>query len=116
MVAKSPKSLIQRQVLLLCLLLGTGLAQAHGGIDGDAVVGGALGGAAGAAVGSAIGGRDTALIGGALGAAAGVAMNTRSRPNYVEHREPRYYYREGHHDHGRHRGHYKRHRHHGHDD
>lgn len=102
-----------RKVVMLALLIGsTGLlnaAHAHGGIDGDAVVGGALGGAAGAAVGSAIGGRDMAMVGGALGAAAGVSLNTRSR--YDDGRRRGYY--DDRHDRGYHRGYYeRRHRHH----
>jgi hypothetical protein len=103
------------------LVVASGLVQAHGGIDGDAVIGGALGGAAGAAVGSAVGGRDGAIVGGALGAAAGVSLNT-SSPRYGSYGgyggyrgDDRYYYRERH-DRGRHLGHYKhRHHHHYHD-
>lgn len=82
-------------------------AHAHG-VDGDAVIGGALGGAAGAAIGSAMGGRDGAIIGGALGGATGTALMTSNRRESSVRREVIYV--DGHHDHGRHRGHYKHHR------
>ncbi len=103
-----------------CLAIGLLLAttpnmasasDGFGGIDSNAVLGGALGGGAGAAVGSAVGGRNGAIVGGALGAATGVAIATpRQRVSYG--------YREAdwddheHHDNGWHRGH----RHHHHDD
>lgn len=81
------------------------------GIDGDAVVGGALGGAAGAAVGSAIGGRDGAIIGGALGGATGTAVMTNHRRERVVVKKERevVYVRDDHehHDRGRHLGHHK---------
>lgn len=78
-------------------------AHAEHGLDGSAVIGGALGGAAGAAVGSAAGGREAAIIGSAIGAAAGTAIATRKeRVRVVDgHR-----YRDRH-DNGWHRGHNK---------
>lgn len=84
-----------RRFVLPALLIGLTAAAlgsatpalAHGGISGDAVLGGALGGAAGAAVGSVVGGRDGAIVGGALGAATGVVVTSagpyyRPRPVY----------------------------------
>lgn len=89
------------------------------GVDGSAVVGGALGGAAGAAIGSAAGGRNSAIIGSAIGAAAGTAIATNRNERVVERRVV--VDNGDYHDRGRHRGHYKnkyRHEreHHGHDD
>ena len=81
------------------------------GVDGSAVIGGALGGAAGAAIGSAAGGRNTAIIGSAIGAAAGTAIATHRNERIVERRvvvDDGHYY-----DRGRHRGHHK-HKHHKH--
>lgn len=91
------------------------------GVDGSAVVGGALGGAAGAAIGSAAGGRNSAIIGSAIGAAAGTAIATNRNERVVERRvfvDGNGYY-DRRHDRGRHRGHYKNkhgHKHRGHDD
>jgi outer membrane lipoprotein SlyB len=65
-----------KKTLVLCFLASLAAPVLAGGIDGQAVIGGALGGATGAAVGSAIGGRDGAIVGGAIGGAAGVAIAT----------------------------------------
>lgn len=101
--------------ILMVLVLGVlvvSAATAKAGVDGEAVLGGALGGGAGAAVGSAIGGRNGAIIGGAVGGAAGVAVATsdRRREVVVVHEDER-------HDNGRHLGQYKnKHKHGRHDD
>ncbi|MCX5875299.1 MAG: hypothetical protein NT087_03175 [Deltaproteobacteria bacterium] len=76
------------------------------GVNGDAVIGGALGGAAGAAVGSAIGGRDGAMIGAGLGGVAGVAVATSDNNARARGRGNVGYAQ----DNGRHRGHHKHHR------
>jgi len=82
-----------------------------GGIDGNAVIGGALGGGAGAAVGSAVGGRDGAIIGGAIGGAAGAAIATSgSKETKVVTKEvvvEKEVYVRDRHDNGLHRGHHK---------
>jgi len=77
------------------------------GVNGNAILGGAVGGGAGAAVGSMAGGREGAIVGSALGAAAGTAIATRPRSNVI------YVTEEYRHDNGLHRGWYKnKHRHH----
>lgn len=86
------------------LALATAPSWAHG-VDGSAVVGGAMGGGVGAAVGSMAGGRDGAIVGSALGAAAGTAIATREQPYAVYVEEHR------HHDNGLHRGWYRHHHH-----
>jgi outer membrane lipoprotein SlyB len=106
-------SMAIKQTLCVLASLGFLATPAHaGGIDAQAVLGGALGGGAGAAVGSAIGGRDGAIIGGAIGGAAGAAIATdgnRSEPvaakQVVLEREVDYVPQ--HHDNGLHRGHHK---------
>lgn len=106
---------MQRIGILAAMLAFLAVAPAHAhGVDGDAVLGGALGGATGAAIGSAMGGRDGAIIGGALGGATGTALMTSNRREPSVRREVIYV--DEHHDHGRHRGHYKHHRGHRHDD
>lgn len=100
-----------RQPSLVLLALAALAAPAFaGGIDGNAVIGGALGGGAGAAVGSAIGGRDGAIIGGAIGGATGAAIATKGSKRTVVERDVVYEDEHGHHDNGLHRGHHK-HRH-----
>lgn len=64
------------QTFALLALAALAAPTLAGGIDGNAVLGGAIGGGTGAAVGSAIGGRDGAIIGGAIGGAAGAAIAT----------------------------------------
>lgn len=88
-----------------------------GGINGDAVIGGALGGAAGAAIGSAVGGRNGAIIGGGLGGATGAAVATSGQRNERTRRDVVYVNDDDYdrHDNGRHRGHYKHKHKHGHD-
>lgn len=93
----------------MVLLAGMALP-VQAGVDGNAVVGGALGGAAGAAIGSAVGGRDGAIIGGAIGGATGTAVLTSNRREPSVRREVVYVDEHEHHDNGRHRGQYK-HRH-----
>lgn len=98
--------------ILMILAMGVlvvSATTAKAGIDGDAVIGGAIGGGAGAAVGSAVGGRDGAIIGGALGGAAGVAVATSDRKQTTSVRKEVIVVREGddRHDNGLHRGHYK---------
>ena len=102
---------------LIGLLLASTLSvpAIAGGINGDAVIGGALGGAAGAAIGSAVGGRNGAIIGGGLGGATGAAVATSGQRDERTRREV-VYVDDDHHDNGRHRGHYKRHHGHDHDD
>lgn len=106
-----------KRIAVFAMLAGLS-AQASAGVDGDAVVGGALGGAAGAAVGSALGGRDAAIIGGGVGGALGTAIATKDRKSeVVVKKEVVYVEREGRHDNGLHRGHYKhKHKKHRHDD
>jgi hypothetical protein len=97
----------RKQTLVLFALAALAAPAFAGGIDGNAVLGGALGGGAGAAVGSAIGGRDGAIIGGAIGGATGAAIATKgSKPAVVE-KEVVYVHEHGHHDNGLHRGHHK---------
>lgn len=104
----------RKQTLALIALAAFAAPALAGGIDGNAVIGGALGGGAGAAVGSAIGGRDGAIIGGAIGGATGAAIATKGSKRTVVERDVVYEDERGHHDNGLHRGHHK-HRH-GHDD
>ena len=66
---------IASTILLLALADGA----FAGGIDGQAVLGGAIGGGAGAALGSVVGGRDGAIIGAGVGGAAGAALATERR-------------------------------------
>ncbi len=101
-----------RAIALATLLTVSTPSALADGLNGDAVLDGAVGGGAGAAVGSMAGGRDGAIIGSALGAAAGTAIATRHQPRVV------YVADEHHHDNGLHRGWYKhkhRNRHHSHD-
>lgn len=97
---------------LLTAVSTTAMAD-HGyyrGIDGNAVIGGAIGGGAGAAVGSMIGGRDGAIIGGALGGATGAAIG--SRPVYrTDYRYRDHYQTYGHPGGGKYK-HHKHHKHH----
>jgi len=93
----------------LALLAGLAIP-AQAGVDGNAVLGGALGGGAGAAIGSAVGGRDGAIIGGAIGGATGAAVLTSNRREPSVRREVVYVNDYDRHDKGRHRGHHK-HRH-----
>ena len=110
----------RKQTLVLLALAALAAPAFAGGINGNAVIGGALGGGAGAAVGSAIGGRDGAIIGGAIGGATGAAIGSKSSKHTVVEREVVYVddHHHGHHDNGLHRGEYKgRHGHgHGRDD
>lgn len=84
-----------------------------GGVDGQAVLGGAIGGGAGAAIGSAVGGREGAIIGGAIGGAAGVAIATdgKSEPKTTSKQvvveKEVVYVPVGRHDNGLHLGHGK---------
>jgi outer membrane lipoprotein SlyB len=92
--------------ILMVLALGVlavSATTAKAGMDGEAILGGAIGGGAGAAVGSAVGGRNGAIIGGAVGGAAGAAVATadRRREVMVVHDD------DHHHDNGRHLGQYK---------
>lgn len=105
-------------VLILTLVAGISTPAHAAGVDGDAVIGGAIGAAAGAAVGSAVGGREGAIVGGGLGGAAGAAVATAGK----KHEEVVVVRDHDHHrDNGRHLGHHKKkHKHdnhkHGHDD
>ena len=110
----------RKQTLVFFALAALAAPAFAGGVDGHAVLGGALGGGTGAAVGSALGGRDGAIIGGAIGGAAGAAIatsgtkkttTTATREVVVE---KEVVYVPTRHDNGLHRGHYK-HKH-GHDD
>lgn len=95
--------------MALILAAGLALPALAGGVDGDAVLGGALGGAAGAAVGSAVGGRNGAIVGGAIGGAAGAAIATDGKPRETTtvKRDVVYVDEDRHHDHGLHRGWHK---------
>lgn len=74
------------KLAMVILSAAAATAQADG-IDGRAVLGGALGGGAGAALGSAVGGREGAIIGAGVGGAAGAAIATRpSRESRIVHR------------------------------
>ena len=91
--------------ILMVLVLGVlvvSAATAKAGMDGEAILGGAIGGGAGAAVGSAVGGRNGAIIGGAVGGAAGAAVATSDRR-----REVMVVHDDDYHDNGRHLGQYK---------
>jgi hypothetical protein len=101
-----------KHILALFALAAFSTPALAGGIDGNAVIGGAIGGGAGAAVGSAVGGRDGAIIGGAIGGAAGAAIATSGskepkvvtkqivvEKEVVDVQDP--------HDNGLHRGHHK---------
>lgn len=102
--------------LATATLLCAGLSAHAGGIDGNAVLGGAVGGALGTAIGSKVGGRDGAIVGGAIGGATGAAIGSSSskkqETRVVRERDVVYVDK---HDNGRHRGHYK-HKHHDNDD
>lgn len=105
----------RKQTLVFLALAALAAPAFAGGVDGKAVLGGALGGGTGAAVGSAIGGRDGAILGGAIGGAAGAAIATsgtkKTQPReVVVERQVVYEDDHDHHDNGLHRGHYK-HRH-----
>ncbi|MDD5329675.1 MAG: hypothetical protein PHX38_06695 [Sulfuricella sp.] len=98
--------------ILMVLAMGVlvvSATTAKAGMDGDAILGGAIGGGAGAAVGSAMGGRDGAIIGGALGGAAGAAVATSDRRQTAVVKKEVIVVREGegHHDNGRHLGQHK---------
>lgn len=107
-----------KKYLLLVLSLGVIGSASAGGIDTNAVIGGAIGGGTGAAVGSAVGGRNGAIVGSAIGAAAGVAIATPKRSKRTVYRErvvrreyddDRYEERHHHHPHGRARGWHRNH-------
>lgn len=106
----------RKQTLALFVLAALAAPAFAGGIDGSAVLGGAIGGGAGAAVGSAIGGRDGAIIGGAIGGATGAAIGSKSSKQTAVEREVVYEDQRGHHDNGLHRGHHKGRHGHGRDD
>lgn len=97
----------RKQTFVLFALAALAAPAFAGGIDGSAVLGGALGGGAGAAVGSAIGGRDGAIIGGAIGGATGAAIGSKGSKQTVVEKEVVYVDGHDHHDNGLHRGHYK---------
>jgi hypothetical protein len=100
-----------KRTLVLFALSTLAFPALAGGIDGNAVIGGALGGGAGAAVGSAVGGRDGAIIGGAIGGAAGAAIATSgSKETKVVTKEvvvEKEVFVRDRHDNGLHRGHHK---------
>jgi outer membrane lipoprotein SlyB len=101
-------------ILAFCVMISSVSTSALAeGVDGKAVLGGAIGGAAGAAVGSAVGGKTGAIVGAGLGGATGAAIaasdDKPAKKVVVVHED-------GHHDNGRHRGHYKHRKGHGHDD
>ncbi len=85
------------------------------GVDGKAVLGGAIGGAAGAAVGSAVGGKTGAIVGAGLGGAAGAAVAT-SDNNAPGREKVVYVHEDEHQDKGRHLGRKKHRKGRGHDD
>jgi outer membrane lipoprotein SlyB len=100
----------RKQTLVFIALAALAAPVFAGGIDGNAVIGGAIGGGTGAAVGSAIGGRDGAIIGGAIGGATGAAIATKGSKRTAVEKEVVYVDEHDHHDNGLHRGHHK-HRH-----
>jgi outer membrane lipoprotein SlyB len=100
-------------ILAFCVMISSISTPAMAeGVDGKAVLGGAIGGAAGAAVGSAVGGKTGAIVGAGVGGAAGAAIATSdSKPKekvVVVHDDD-------HHDNGRHLGQKKHRKGHGHD-
>ncbi|WP_324780502.1 hypothetical protein [Thiobacillus sedimenti] len=99
--------MVRKHTLVILALATCATPAFAGGIDGGAVLGGAIGGGAGAAVGSAIGGRDGAIIGGAIGGATGAAVGSKDSKRSVVEREVVYEEGRGHHDNGLHRGHHK---------
>jgi hypothetical protein len=106
-------NMTRKHALVLFALTAIAAPAFAGGVDGNAVIGGAIGGGTGAAVGSAIGGRDGAIIGGAIGGAAGAAIATSGTKKVVVEKEV-VIHEVDHHDNGLHRGH-RKHKH-GHDD
>ena len=100
-------------ILAFCVMISSISTPAMAeGVDGKAVLGGAIGGAAGAAVGSAVGGKTGAIVGAGVGGAAGAAIAADDKPA----KKVVVIHEEDHHDNGRHRGQYKHHKGHGHDD
>jgi hypothetical protein len=102
----------RKQTFVLFALATLATPAFAGGVDGNAVIGGAIGGGTGAAVGSAIGGRDGAIIGGAIGGAAGAAIATSgSKKTKVVTKEvvveKEVVHVRDRHDNGLHRGHHK---------
>jgi hypothetical protein len=100
----------RKQTLVFIALAALAAPAFAGGVDGSAVIGGALGGGTGAAVGSALGGRDGAIIGGAIGGAAGAAIATSGTKKTATKEvvvEKEVVYVPTRHDNGLHRGHYK---------
>lgn len=102
-------------ILAFCVISSISTTALADGVDGKAVLGGAIGGAAGAAVGSAVGGKTGAIVGAGLGGAAGAAVATSDEREPTRRREV-VVHEEEHHDNGRHLGQYKHHKGRGHDD
>jgi len=103
-------------ILAFCVMISSISTSALAeGVDGKAVLGGAIGGAAGAAVGSAVGGKTGAIVGAGVGGAAGAAVATSDNEKPVK-KKVVYVHEDEHHDNGRHLGQKKHHKGHGHDD
>ncbi|HIJ90825.1 MAG: hypothetical protein OEV89_08990 [Desulfobulbaceae bacterium] len=101
-------------ILAFCVISSISTSALADGVDGKAILGGAIGGAAGAAVGSAVGGKTGAIVGAGLGGAAGAAVATSDNKTVV--REKVVVVEDGHHDNGRHLGQKKHRKGHRHDD
>jgi hypothetical protein len=101
-------------ILAFCVISCISTSALAEGVDGKAVLGGAIGGAAGAAVGSAVGGKTGAIVGAGVGGAAGAAIATADNEKPVKKKV--YVHEDEHHDNGRHLGQYKHHKGRGHDD
>jgi len=102
-------------ILAFCVMISSISTQAMAeGVDGKAVLGGAIGGAAGAAVGSAVGGKTGAIVGAGVGGAAGAAIATSDEKPVKK--KVVYVHEDEHHDNGRHLGQKKHHKGRGHDD
>jgi len=95
-------------ILVFCLVCSISAPALADGVDGKAVLGGAIGGAAGAAVGSAVGGKTGAIVGAGVGGAAGAAIAASEEKTTVKEKVV-VVHEEGRHDNGRHLG-QKKHR------
>lgn len=99
----------QAGILAFCMIFTVSTSVLAEGVDGKAVLGGAIGGAAGAAVGSAVGGKTGAIVGAGVGGAAGAAIATSDNEKPVKKKVVVV------HDNGRHLGQKKHRKNHGHD-
>lgn len=91
-------------ILAFCVISSISTSVLADGVDGKAVLGGAIGGAAGAAVGSAVGGKTGAIVGAGVGGAAGAAIATSDNNSAPAKGGVVYVQEDAHHDNGRHLG------------